>query len=405
MDRLAGLQVYLVGGAVRDRLLGIANSDRDWVVVGTSPEEMQARGFRPVGQDFPVFLHPETHEEYALARTERKTAAGYHGFIFHTSPAVTLEQDLQRRDLTINAMAIDGNGQLIDPCHGQPDLTAGLLRHVSPAFAEDPVRVLRVARFAARFGFQVASETMQLMHSMVVQGEVDALVAERVWQETARALMERRPSAFFRCLRQAGALARILPEIDALFGLPLPGHQLQPVDTGQALMQTLDLAASQPTPLAGRFAVLVHNLDKALTSGNNSPAEHAPAEPGLAALKALCDRLRVPAACKELARLVLSWQQQIDQAEKLDATECLQLFKQSDALRRPDRFTLLLDTVAIIAQKGSAPYPPAVWLKQRLDAARRLDAGELAAQTTDRRRLPEMIDRARIQLINDTLSG
>jgi tRNA nucleotidyltransferase (CCA-adding enzyme) len=265
------MQIYIVGGAVRDRLLGLPVKDRDWVVVGASVQSMLQQGYKPVGKDFPVFLHPRSHEEYALARTERKTGKGYHGFAFHADESVTLEQDLARRDLTINAIAEDDQGRLIDPYHGQQDLRAGVLRHVSPAFAEDPVRILRLARFAARFGFAVADETLLLMRNMVAAGEVDALVAERVWQEMAKALMEDKPSRFFLVLRECGALQRILPEIDALFGVPQRADYHPEIDTGDHVMRVIDMAASMQQPLAVRFAALTHDLGKALTPADVLP--------------------------------------------------------------------------------------------------------------------------------------
>ena len=264
------MQVWTVGGAVRDALLGRPVHDRDWVVVGATPEQMRAAGYQPVGKDFPVFLHPDTHEEYALARTERKTAPGYHGFVFHAAPDVTLEEDLARRDLTINAMAEDADGRRVDPFGGERDLRDGVLRHVGPAFVEDPVRILRLARFAARFpGFSVAPETRDLMRRMVEAGEVDALVAERVWQELARGLMEERPSRMVEVLRDCGALARLLPELDRLWGVPQPPEHHPEVDTGVHLLLVLDAAAALGAPLAARWACLCHDLGK----GTTPPAE------------------------------------------------------------------------------------------------------------------------------------
>ena len=268
----SGLKIYCVGGAVRDRLLGLAVADRDWVVIGSTPEEMVARGFKPVGRDFPVFLHPDTHEEYALARTERKTALGYKGFSVYAAPDVTLEQDLLRRDFTVNAIAEDEGGALIDPYGGIADLKAGILRHVSPAFAEDPVRILRAARFVARFGFAIAPETMELMKEMARNGEVDALVAERVWQEFSRGLMEERPSRFFTTLRDCGALIKILPEVDALFGVPQPENYHPEIDCGVHAMMVLDDAAAHDYALEVRFAALMHDLGKAATRGKSCRA-------------------------------------------------------------------------------------------------------------------------------------
>ena len=264
-------RVYCVGGSVRDRLLGLPVQDHDWVVVGSTPEEMVVQGFQPVGRDFPVFLHPQTHEEYALARTERKTARGYQGFAVYAAPDVTLEQDLLRRDFTINAIAQDSDGKLIDPHNGIADLRAGILRHVSPAFGEDPVRILRAARFAARFGFAIAPETMQLMRDMVGSGEVDALVAERVWQELARGLMEKKPSRFFETLRSCGALAKIIPEVDALFGVPQPEKYHPEIDCGIHTMLVVDDAARHDYTLEVRFAALTHDLGKGNTPGDILP--------------------------------------------------------------------------------------------------------------------------------------
>jgi tRNA nucleotidyltransferase (CCA-adding enzyme) len=397
------VHTYIVGGAVRDRLLGRPVADRDWVVVGATPEYLLKRGFRPVGKDFPVFLHPETHEEYALARTERKTAPGYRGFAFHAAPDVTLEQDLARRDLTINAMAEDEHGTLIDPYHGLDDLHAGILRHVSPAFGEDPVRILRVARFAARFGFTVAPETQRLMRDMVEAGEVDALVAERVWQEMARALMEDQPSRFIQTLRDCGALVRVLPEIDALFGIPQPAVHHPEIDTGDHVMRALNQAASQGRTLPVRFAVLTHDLGKALTPMDILPRHIAHEARGTAPLFALCERLRVPTECRELARICMLHHTTVHKTAELRAGTVLNLFKNCDALRRPERFSQMLEASEADARgrKGfeSAPYPQAGWLRQMLQAALSVDAGAIAAATEDKRRLPEQIELARTQQI------
>lgn len=399
------LEVYIVGGAVRDRLLGRDVADRDWVVVGATPERMLELGFRPVGKDFPVFLHPVTHEEYALARTERKTAPGYHGFGFHAAPDVTLEQDLARRDLTVNAIAQGDDGRLIDPFDGQRDLAAGVLRHVSPAFAEDPVRILRVARFAARFGFRVADETMALMRAMVDTGEVDALVAERVWQETARALMAGQPSAFFRTLREAGALARIMPEVDALFGVPQRADFHPEIDTGDHVMRALDYAAGAGEPLAVRFAVLTHDLGKALTPPEVLPRHIGHEARGEAPLAALCDRLRVPTECRGLARIMVRHHTSVHCAGTMRPETVLKMFKACDALRRPDRFRQMLAAAMADARgrKGfeTTDYPQPQWLDAMLSAALTLDAGAIAAATADKRHLPDAIDRARAALIAD----
>jgi tRNA nucleotidyltransferase (CCA-adding enzyme) len=305
------MNIYAVGGAIRDELLGVPVQDRDYVVVGATPEQMVAQGYRPVGKDFPVFLHPDTHEEYALARTERKTAAGYHGFQFFYAPDVTLEEDLARRDLTINAMAREARpdgtltGPVIDPFNGQADLQARVFRHVSDAFLEDPVRILRVARFAARFtGFTLAPETLELMCKMVGAGEVDALVPERVWQEVSRGLMEVRPSRMFAVLRQCGALARILPEIDALFGVPQRADYHPEIDTGVHVMMVVDHAAAQGYALTVRFAALAHDLGKATTPEDVLPRHIGHEGRSVDLLRPLCERLRVPNECRDLAVLV-----------------------------------------------------------------------------------------------------
>ncbi len=337
------MKTYLVGGAVRDALLGLPVKDRDWVVVGADPAAMKAAGFMSVGRDFPVFLHPKTHEEYALARTERKTAPGYHGFAFQASPDVTLEEDLARRDLTINAMAQGEDGSLCDPYDGQGDLAAKLLRHVSPAFAEDPVRILRLARFAARFAdFSVAPETLALMIEMVADGEVDALVAERVWQELSKGLMEARPSRMFEVLRSCGALARLLPEVDRLFGVPQPAAHHPEIDTGVHLLMVLDQCAAQQAPLTVRYACLCHDLGKALTPADLLP-RHIGHEGRSATLAhKISERWRVPSDCRELAELVAREHTHVHQSEGFSAEARLRLLERCDAWRRPQRFERLL---------------------------------------------------------------
>jgi len=332
-------QTYLVGGAVRDRLLGLPVQDHDWVVVGASPADLLAAGYQPVGKDFPVFLHPDTHEEVALARTERKTAAGYHGFAFHTAPDVTLEQDLARRDLTINAMAQDEAGQVIDPHGGRRDLQDKVLRHVSSAFAEDPVRILRLARFAARFAdFTVAPETVTLMRAMVAAGEVDALVAERVWQELSRGLMERRPSRMIEVLRDAGALARLLPEVETLFGVPQPEAHHPEVDTGVHLLMVLDQCARLGAPLTVRYACLCHDLGKGTTRKEELPRHigHEGRSERLA--RGVSERWKVPTDCRELAELVAREHTHVHQSEAFGAEARLRLLERCDAWRRPQRF-------------------------------------------------------------------
>ncbi len=335
------MKIYRVGGAVRDRLLGLPVTEQDWVVVGATPEEMLAKGFVPVGKDFPVFLHPETKEEYALARTERKVAPGYTGFVFHAAPDVTLEQDLARRDLTINAMAMTPAGELIDPYGGRRDLEQRVLRHVSPAFVEDPVRVLRVARFAARFaplGFRVAPETMALMRRMVENGEVDALVPERVWAELRRALGEAKPSPFFEVLRECGALRVIFPEIDRLFGVPQPEKHHPEVDVGVHTLLVVDQAARLTEDEEVRFAALVHDLGKGTTPREAWPRHVGHEERGVPLVEGLCGRLRVPKGFRELALLVTRYHLHFHRAAELRPSTMLELFQRLDAFRRPRRF-------------------------------------------------------------------
>ena len=360
------MQVYLVGGAVRDRLLGRPVTERDWVVVGARPEDLERQGYVPVGREFPVFLHPETHEEYALARLERKTAPGYRGFVTEFSPAVTLEEDLRRRDLTVNAMAENLGGEIIDPYGGRRDLEARLLRHVSTAFVEDPVRVLRVARFAARYaalGFRVAEETLELMRRMSESGELDALVPERVWQETERALAESRPEIFFETLRACGALAVIFPELAALYGVPQPATWHPEIDTGVHVMLALRWAADAGLATAVRFAVLTHDLGKARTPPEQWPSHHGHEEAGVPMIAALCARLRIPTAYRDLAGLTARYHAQVHRAQQLRPGTILKLLEATDAFRRPDRFDELLAACEADAcgRAGLAgqPYPQA----------------------------------------------
>ncbi len=335
------MQIFLVGGAVRDELLGLAIKERDWVVVGTTASEMRNRGFRQVGKDFPVFLHPQTHEEYALARTERKTAPGYHGFVMTANSEVTLEEDLGRRDLTINAMARDDGGRLIDPYRGALDLRARRLRHVSEAFAEDPVRILRVARFAARYaplGFQVAAETLALMRAMVNDGEVDALVPERVWAETWRALGEARPEHYLQVLRDCGALARIFPEIERLFGVPQPSDHHPEIDTGIHLLMALHQAARLGADPGIRFAVLVHDLGKGTTPAAEWPRHIGHEQRGVELVRIFCQRLRIPKEYRDLGILTTRYHTHCHRAMTLRPGSLLRLLENLDALRRPERF-------------------------------------------------------------------
>ncbi|MCG2584775.1 multifunctional CCA addition/repair protein [Massilia sp. TS11] len=406
------MKIYVVGGAVRDKLLGLPVQDRDHVVVGATPEQMRAAGFRPVGKDFPVFLHPDTKEEYALARTERKTAPGYHGFTFHAAPDVTLEQDLLRRDLTINAIAEDEDGRLTDPYGGQADLQARLFRHVSAAFEEDPVRILRVARFAARFAdFSVAPETLALMRRMVAAGEVDALVAERVWQELARGLMEAHPARMFEVLRACGALARILPELDALWGVPQPPQHHPEVDTGVHVMLVLEQAAAAGLPLAVRFAALMHDLGKGRTPSQHWPSHHGHEGSGVALVEALCQRLRVPGECRDLAVLCAREHGNLHRALELRASTIVSLFERCDAYRKPERFAQLLQAAECDARgRGSAelrarPYPQSAYLLHALAAARAVAAGEIAAACSDKARIPEAVRSARVRAVKQAIGA
>jgi tRNA nucleotidyltransferase (CCA-adding enzyme) len=332
------MKTYLVGGSVRDKLLGLTIKDRDWVVVGSSPEAMIAKGFQPVGKDFPVFLHPKTHEEYALARTERKTAPGYKGFVMHASPNVTLEEDLARRDLTINAIAQAEDGSLIDPYHGQDDLQNKVLRHVSPAFVEDPVRVLRIARFAARFGFSIADETLILIKNMVAAKELDYLVPERVWQELEKALATTQPSLFFMALRQADALKSLFPEVDRLFGVPQVPKWHPEVDTGVHVMMVIDQAAKLTDDIAVRFAALCHDLGKGTTPADILPQHNGHEARSIKLTQTLCQRIRVPKDIETLALKVAEYHTHVHLLFELRPATILQVIEALDAFRRPDRF-------------------------------------------------------------------
>jgi len=380
----SGLQIYLVGGAVRDALLGQPAGDRDWVVVGSTPEAMVAAGYQPVGRDFPVFLHPRTREEYALARTERKTARGYHGFTFQTGEGVTLADDLARRDLTINAMARDADGQLVDPWGGARDLAERRLRHVSAAFAEDPVRILRLARFAARWpDFHVAPETMALCRHMVAMGEVDALVPERVWQELSRGLLECRPSRMIEVLRDCGALARLLPEVEALFGVPQRADYHPEVDTGVHTLMVIDMAARLQTALPVRWAALVHDLGKATTPAHVLPRHIGHEQRGLDLLRPLSQRLRVPVDCQGLAELVTREHGHVHRCEALSAAALVRLLDRCDAWRRPERFEQMLQACESDARGRlhfeAQPYPQADRLRAAFAAARSVDSAAVAA--------------------------
>ena len=377
------MEIYLVGGAVRDKLLGLAVKDRDWVVVGATPEAMTARGFKIVGADFPVFLHPETKEEYALARTERKSGRGYKGFTVYAGADVTLEQDLARRDLTINAMAEDSTGRLIDLFNGAADLKRGILRHVSPAFAEDPLRVLRVARFAARFGYPVARETMTLMQSIVAAGEMEALVAERVWVKVERALGEKQPVRFFELLRECGALQRLLPEVDALFGVPQPPAHHPEIDTGVHTFMVLAQAARLSADARVRFAALTHDLGKAATPVSEWPMHHGHEQRSVALVRTLCARLRVPNEFRDLAELVARFHTHCHRVAELRDDTLLETLEALDAFRRPERLEAFVLACEADARGRTgledSPYPQADIFRRAHAAARAVDTSAITA--------------------------
>ncbi|AFU47915.1 polynucleotide adenylyltransferase/metal dependent phosphohydrolase [Acidovorax sp. KKS102] len=387
------MQIYMVGGAVRDKLLGRPVNDHDWVVVGATPEQMLAQGYLPVGRDFPVFLHPETREEYALARTERKSGRGYRGFVVQSSPDVTLEEDLSRRDLTINSIASStdesGATRLFDPYHGEKDLRARVLRHVTDAFREDPVRILRVARFAARFtDFTVAPETMQLMREMVAHGEVDHLVAERVWQELARGLMEEKPSRMFEVLRECGALQVLLPEVARLWGVPQRADYHPEVDTGVHLMMVLDMAARLSAPLTVRFACLAHDLGKGTTPADVLPRHIDHETRSAELLKDVAERLRVPVDCRETADVVAREHGHIHRSQDLSAAALVRLLERCDAIRKPERFAEILlacecDARGRLGFEESA-YPQRPRLLAVLAAVQSVITREIAAQAAAR---------------------
>jgi tRNA nucleotidyltransferase (CCA-adding enzyme) len=422
------MQTYLVGGAVRDALMGLPVRDRDYVVVGSTPEEMVALGYLPVGKDFPVFLHPQTKEEYALARTERKTAKGYHGFTFHTDADVTLEMDLVRRDLTINSIAANvlltgtmpefnlqnlSQFTLIDPYHGQRDIAGKVLRHVSLAFAEDPVRILRLARFAARFAdFSVAPETTDLMRRMVAAGEVSALVAERVWQELARGLMEATPSRMFTVLRDCGALQVLLPEVARLWGVPQPEAHHPEIDTGVHLMMVLDMAATLNAPLPVRFACLMHDLGKGTTHADVLPRHLGHEERSVKLLLPVCERLRVPTDCKDLAVIVAKEHGNIHRSAELNAAAVMRLLERCDAIRKPQRFYDALLACECDARgrlgKQADAYPQRERLAKALQAALSVATEPIAtnalATGTSGPKIGEMIAKERVKAIASALA-
>lgn len=400
------MQIYKVGGAVRDRLLGRPVTDIDWVVVGATVEQMQAQGYRPVGADFPVFLHPHSGEEYALARTERKSGRGYGGFTFHASPEVTLEEDLVRRDLTINAMAEDEQGRITDPYKGQQDLQDRILRHVSPAFAEDPLRVLRVARFAARYaglGFQVAPETLALMRELSESGELQALTAERSWKEIARALMEEQPQVFIQVLRDCGALKQLMPELDVLFGVPQPAAHHPEIDTGVHTLSVLEQAARHNQPLTVRWACLLHDLGKGLTPEEEWPRHIAHEHRGLKAIKAVNQRFKVPRDCQELALLVGEYHTHGHRALELKASTLLELLQRFDVYRRPQRFEEFIAACEMDARGRlgleERDYPQAAYLRGAADAARAVAVQPLVEKGFAGQGLGEAIKRERLNAL------
>lgn len=411
------MKTYLVGGSVRDEILGLPVTDHDHVVVGVSPEEMVRRGFRPVGKDFPVFLHPQSQEQYALARTERKVSRGYKGFEVYASPEVTLQEDLARRDLTINAIAKDEHNIIIDPFGGVADLEAGVLRHIGPAFTEDPVRVLRTARFAARFGFHIASETLALMNEMVHNGEVDALVPERVWQEFARGLMEQKPSRMFYALRDCGALTRIMPEVDALFGVPQPPQHHPEIDTGVHVMMVIDYAASRNYSLPVRFAALTHDLGKGTTPPEEWPRHIGHEGRSVKLVQGLCERIKPPNEVRDLALLVARYHGDVHRAAELRPATIANMLQGIDAYRKPERFEEFLQACScdFHGRPGYAerPYPQSDRLRKAFHAARSVDAGAIAAElariVSDPSRLPVAINtrvsEARIAEIRNRLES
>lgn len=403
------MKTYLVGGAVRDKLLGLPLKDRDYVVVGATPAEMEALGFKLVGQDFPVFLHPETKYEYALARTERKTGRGYKGFAVYAAPDVTLEQDLARRDLTINAMAESEAGELIDPFGGAGDLERGILRHVSPAFVEDPLRVLRVARFAARFGFTIAEETRELMRRLVDAGEMEALVPERVWIEIERALGENDPARFFQVLRDCGALARLLPEVDRLFGVPQPAEYHPEVDTGVHTLLVLTQAARLSRDTRVRFAALMHDVGKGLTPAAEWPRHIGHEGRGVTLIQTLAQRLRVPNEHRDLAVLVARDHGNAHRAGELTPSTLLKLLEGLDAFRKPARVEAFLLACEADARGRPGfeqrPYPQSARVRAAFEAARAIDVNELLEEGLSGPALGERLRQARISAIRASQSS
>ena len=397
------MQTYLVGGAVRDKLLGIPVKDRDWVVVGATPEEMLAQGFKAVGKDFPVFLHPETKEEYALARTERKSGKGYKGFTFHTSPDVTLEEDLQRRDLTINAIAEDESGNIIDPYNGEADIKQGLLRHISDAFVEDPLRVLRIARFAATLGFKIAPETSQLLKEISETDELEALVPERVWTEMEKALTGKYPARFILVLRSCNALVKLFPEIEALFGVPQTKEYHPEVDTGLHTIMSLNQAVRLSDDPQVRFATLVHDLGKATTPKDKLPSHHGHEARGVKIIDKLCKRYRIPNKYHELAACVSKFHLDCHRIQEMKPATVLKKLEQLDAFRRPERFQQFLLACKADARGRAGfedrEYPQAEYFMNAFNAANDVKAKELQEKGFEGKALGEEIKKQRVENI------
>ena len=399
------MKIYQVGGAIRDKLLGLPVTDRDWLVIGSTPAEMESLGFKPVGKDFPVFLHPETHEEYALARTERKTAPGYKGFVFNSAPDVSLEQDLSRRDITINAIAEDEDGILIDPFDGRRDLVAGVLRHISPAFAEDPLRVLRVARFAARFNFTVAGPTLELMKQLSDSGELGALIPERTWTELEKALEGNYPVRFFEVLRACGALRLILPEIDRLYGVPQPPAYHPEIDTGVHTMMVLDQAVRLTGDTTVRFAALVHDLGKGTTPRNILPAHHGHEERGVKLIQDLCQRLRIPNRYRDLAVIVSRYHFICHKIMELREDTVVNKLEDMDAFRQPERFEkfLLACEADARGRTGYAnnAYPQADQFRQYFKAASNIDTASIPMQDMQGSEIAAAVHQLRVAAIKN----
>ena len=402
------MKTYLVGGAVRDKLLGIPVKDRDWVVVGATPEEMLDKGFKAVGKDFPVFLHPQTKEEYALARTERKSGKGYKGFTFHTATDVTLEEDLQRRDLTINAIAEDEDGNLVDPYHGQADIEAGLLRHVSPAFVEDPLRVLRIARFAANLGFKIAAETMTLLQEISASEELDALIPERVWTELEKALSGKYPARFILVLRSCNALEKLFPEIEALFGVPQPKEHHPEIDTGLHTIMSLNQSVRLSSDPMIRFATLVHDLGKATTPKNELPSHHGHEGRGVKIIDKLCKRYRIPNKYKELATAVSKFHLDCHRIQEMKAETVLKKLEQLDAFRRPERFEQFLLACEADARGRAGfedrDYPQAEYFQTALKVANEISGKSLEEKGLEGKALGQEIKKQRIERIKKNIT-